>query len=1090
MKRVISIFVFSFMLLFNSYAQHYIFTNYSINNGLSQSVVNCVFQDSRDYIWIGTQNGLNRFNGETFDIFSYDPEDSSSISNNWIYSIAEDNDGNLWIGTKGGLNKYLVAKNRFERITYRTDFPDIIRYCYDIIRLGNGNLLINTPPLISVYNPRNESFNHFYSKLEYDGAVKDVRSPVLEDVDGNVWIGSSKGLSRFSQQTKEFSYFKFTDKDGFVGDVNVSALYRDKKGVVWAGTTSGLYCFNPSSNCFEESKFATGAKGNFTFENCCIRSILEDKNHLIIGTEGRGLFVISSSVNTPLTIQNYTSENSEIGHNIVQSLLIDHSENLWVGTLQGIGKTDLKKKKFNLYRRSNSPNSVDLLGNVIASLYKDDEGTLWVGNWGQGLNLVNRSSGKVEHFSTQLTGNHKIQNDFIHAIFQDSEHQIWLGTRNGLLIFDKPHNQFVPWNKYLNKPDLPSFNHVRIYFIIQDRSLNLWIGTQNGLYRINLGNSTVEVFRKELEVHHRLSANLVYYLLEDTEGLIWIATVGGLDVFNPVTQKVRHYLKEKNGLSDDFVISLCEDKKGRIWIGTDTYVNVFNKKDSTFTYYSRKEGLPNNRIFEIVKDRNDDLWITTGKGLSKFNERNNSFQTFTLEDGLQSLEFNLRAAYACKDGELLLGGMNGFNSFYPDSISKNPYIPNIVFTSFYKTKGNSKEYINLAESKDITLNHDVNSFTIEFAALEYTNPQRNKYSYQMEGISDDWVDIGNRKFVPFSALQAGVYTFKVKGSNNDGVWNNKEISLRIIILPPWWKSNYAYLLYIVLTILCIIIYIKIRESSLRQSKKILEQKVLERTLQIEEQSRLIISKNQELKELNVTKDKFFSIIGHDLGNQFNIIIGFSEVLVADFKNLDARKIENHLTNIYNSSRLAHELLENLLTWAKLQTNAIKYNPELFDVQAKIVNAIDLLEGASAKKNIKIKVATKEEIFVYADVNMFSTVIRNLVANAIKFTQEQGLIVIQLREGDDFCEISVKDNGVGISEEDIHKIFRIDSNHSTQGTNGEKGTGLGLILCKEFIEKHNGKIWVESVVGKGSKFIFTLPRKKICDSHSSSIKSSD
>ncbi len=1079
MKRVISIFVFSFMLLLNSYSQHYIFTNYSINNGLSQSVVNCVFQDSRDYIWIGTQNGLNRFNGETFDIFSYNPEDSVSISNNWIYSVAEDSDGNLWVGTKGGLNKYLVATNKFERITYQTDFPDITRYCYDIIRLGNGNLLINTPPVITVFDPREKSFHHYYSKLEYDGAVKDVRSPSLEDNDGKIWIGSGKGLASFSTKSNEFSYYQFSDEGGIVGDVNISALYRDKKGNIWAGTTSGLFCYNPISNIFEASRFFIGAKGNFTFKNICIRSILEDSNgNIIIGTEGRGMFVFSTSMKIPLTMQNYTSENSEIGHNIVQSLLIDHSQNLWIGTLQGISKTDLKKMKFNLYRRSNSPNSVDLLGNVIASLYKDDEGTLWVGNWGQGLNLVNRSTGKVEHFSTQMTGNHKIQNDFIHAIFQDSDHRIWLGTRDGLLVFDKPRNRFVPWNEYFNKPDLPTFNHVRIYLMIQDRNSNYWIGTQNGLYKINLEKSTVEVFRKELESHHRLSANLVYYLLEDTDGLIWIATVGGLDVYNPSTQNIRHYVKDKNGLSDDFVISLCEDKKGRIWIGTDTYVNVYDKKDSSFTYYSQKEGLPNNRIFEIVKDRNDDIWIATGKGLSKFSERNNSFQTFTLEDGLQSLEFNLRAAYACKDGEMLLGGMNGFNSFYPDSISRNPYIPNVVFTSFYKTKGNTKEYINLAESRDISLNHNVNSFTIEFAALEYTNPQRNKYSYKMEGVSDEWVDIGNRKFVPFSALQAGEYTFKVKGSNNDGVWNNQEISLRITILPPWWKSNYAYLLYFVIIILVIVVFIKIRERNLRQAKKLLEQKVLERTLQIEEQSRLIISKNQELKELNVTKDKFFSIIGHDLGNQFNIIIGFSEVLVSDFKNMDSRKIENHLTNIYNSSRLAHELLDNLLTWAKIQTKAIKYNPEVFDLQAKIADTIEFLEGASAKKSIRIKVANKQQMFVYADVNMFSAVIRNLVSNAIKFTHEQGAIVIQLQGKEDFCEISVKDNGVGISEENIHKIFRIDSNHSTHGTNGEKGTGLGLILCKEFVEQHNGKIWVESVVDKGSRFIFTLPRKKV------------
>jgi signal transduction histidine kinase/streptogramin lyase len=758
----------------------------------------------------------------------------------------------------------------------------------------------------------------------------------------------------------------------------------------------------------------------------------------------------------------------------VQSLLIDRSENLWIGTLQGISKTDLKKKKFQLYRRSNSPNSLDLLGNVIASLYKDEKGILWVGNWGQGLNLVDRNTNRVEHFSTAMSGTHKLPNDFIHVIFEDSDHHIWIGTRNGLLIYDKPKDQFVPWNVYFRNVLLPTLDQVRIYMVIQDKASNYWIGTQNGLYKINLKNSTVEVFRKELDKSHKLSENLVYYLLEDSDGLIWIGTVGGLDVYHPATGKISHYRKGDKGMSDDFVISLCEDSKKRIWIGTDTYVNVFDKKDSTFTYYSKKDGLPNNRIFEIVKDRNDDMWIATGKGLCKFSSKQNRFQTFTLEDGLQSLEFNLRAACVSKDGELLMGGMNGFNAFYPDSIAKNPYIPNLVFTAFYKSKGNVREYVNLEESRDLVLKHNVSSFTIEFAALEYTNPLQNSYAYRMEGISDEWVDIGNRKFVPFSALQAGNYVFRVKGSNNDGVWNDEEISLQITILPPWWKSIYAYLAYLVVIILSIYVFIKVRERNLRQAKAILEQKVQERTLQIEEQSKLIVSQNRELKELNGTKDKFFSIIGHDLGNQFNIIIGFSEMLVSGFKTMVPEKVEKHLTNIYNSSRLAHELLENLLTWAKLQTRAIKFDPVAMDVHAKIVESIEFLESAYTRKQIKIKISSQEGIRVLADVNMFSTVVRNLVANAIKFTHEKGHIVISIRRVDDHCEIAIKDNGVGIPEENIGKIFRIDSNHSTPGTNGEKGTGLGLILCKEFIGKHKGQIRVESEEGKGSRFIFTLP----------------
>lgn len=1024
MKLLFTILIFSLLISVNGYSQQYTFAGYSINEGLSQSVVNCIFQDSKGFVWIGIQNGLNRFNGETFDVFTTNPADTLSISNNWIYAITEDLNGNFWVGTKDGLNKYLPTQNRFEQISWQTDF------LYDVICLKSGNIFINTPPVVSIYSPENNSISHFQSTLEYDGAVKDVKIPVLEDSDGKIWMGSTNGLAAFSLNTEKFSYYTFADnKDDVIEQVNITALFKDKKG------------------------------------------------NLIIGTEGGGLFAVTIQSGNRAKIQNYTTENSDIGHNNVQPLFIDRSDILWIGTLSGISKTDLKPKKFALYRKSNSLHSVDLMGNVIASLYKNDDGMIWVGNWGQGLNLLNRNTSEVEHFSTQHTGNHKLTNDFVHVIFKDSENRIWLGTRNGILIYDKPQNRFIPWYEYFKNPALPAFSNVRINKIIQDKTLNYWIGTQNGLYKIDLQQSDVEVFQNELAGNHHLSANLVYCLLEDADGLNWIATVNGLDVYNPGDKKIHHFKKEKDELSDNLIISLCEDSKSRIWIGTSTFLNVFSKPDSSFFWYTPEHGLPNNNIFEIIKDQNNTMWVATGKGLCRFDEQQNTFHTFTPDDGLQSLEFNLRAACLCPDGEILIGGMNGFNSYYPDSIFKNPYIPKLVFTSFSKTKGSAREIIPVAEKDEVALKFNLSSFTIEFAALEFTNPKKNQYAYQMIGISDEWVEIGNRRFVPFSGLQPEKYTFSVKGSNNDGIWNENKISLGIVVLPPWWRSIYAYIAYVLLVFLLIFTYIKLRLRKLKHDKKILQQKVEERTLQIEEQNRLIVAQNQELKELNLTKDKLFSIIGHDLGNQFNTILGFLEVLISDLKTMDPGKAQYHLTNVYNASQHACDLLENLLTWARMQTNLIEYNPQSFNVNLKITETLELFEGASAKKNIKINANLTEELFIYADVNMFFTVLRNLVANAIKFTQENGTVSISAKRHNNSCEISVNDTGIGIHAENMQKIFSIDSKHKTPGTHGEKGTGLGLVLCREFVEKQNGKIWVESEVGKGSRFSFTLPLKK-------------
>jgi len=800
----------------------------------------------------------------------------------------------------------------------------------------------------------------------------------------------------------------------------------------------------------------------------------DNKNNLLIGTEGNGLYFILKKENNTFEITNHTNINSGIGHDIVQPMLIDKSENLWVGTLRGVSKTDLKQKKFRLFRNNNLPGSTPLLGNVIAGLFKNDDGIIWVGNWGQGLNLLNPETGEVEHFSTQYEGNYHLTNDFVHVIFKDKQKNIWIGTRDGIFIYNKTSKRFVLWTEYFNLSEFPTFENTRIYDIIQSKTGDIWVASSNGLHRFNLSESKQELFHADADSGHRLGANLIYSILEDSEGLIWVATINGLDVYNPRTSQIQHFTKETDGISSNFLISLAEDIDGKIWVGSNAYINIYDKTSGEFSYMGKEEGLPSNYIYEIQKDKNDDLWLATGNGLCCFDTKNEKLEIFTQEDGLQGLEFNLRASYACPDGQLLFGGMNGFNTFYPNSIADNPHYPDLVFTSFSKISDGGIEYINMENTKKVVLNHKVHSFTIEFAALEYTNAENNNYFYKMEGISDDWMNIGTRNFMPFFALSSGEYTFWVKGSNNDDRWNNNAISLEIIIQPPWWKSKYAYWIYTFLIVLLFVVFIKLRERRLKQDKRELERKVRERTAQIEEQNRIISSKNDELNELNRTKDKFFSIIGHDLGNHFNIILGFTEVLQSGFRKLKSKEIEKHLYNINKSSEQAHDLLGNLLTWSRLQQNAIHFYPVEFDVNAEIRKLIVFHEEAALKKNILIEVFTKEEIIVKADLNMFASILRNLVANAIKFTHIDGEIQIRTFLKGRFCVIQVKDTGVGIPKTDIDNIFRIDSNVSTKGTEGEKGTGLGLVLCKEFVEKHGAQIRVESELEEGSVFVFTLP----------------
>lgn len=1085
-KRLIT-FCVAIMLSLPGFSQQLFFSHYSIEEGLSQSVVNCLLQDSKGFIWIGTQNGLNRFNGYSFEVFTSNPNDTNTISNNWIYSIDEDPEGNLWIGTKGGVNKFIRKEKKFRRLYYKTGYRyDVSLYPYDARVARNGDILINTPPVLTIFNPGKKTFRHYTSPLGYDAAVKDIHTPVIEDSEGLVWIASTRGLMSFNRTTKKFTaYLQDRKNINSVSDNRTTALFEDKKGDIWVGTESGLNVFNKTTGIFR--KYFNAPGDEFSLSSNVIRAITGDKaGNMWIGTEGGGLNKMSASKEGRTIFERFKSESSGLSHNIVLDLIIDKSENLWAGTLQGISKTDLKRRKFDLYRKNDSPNSVDLLGNVIASIYKDENGILWIGNWGQGLNLYNRKTGNVEHFSSRLTGNHYLPNDFVHVIFEDKDKNIWIGTRDGILIYDNSRHCFSRIAEFFGNQKLPDFRGVRIYMIIQDRNRDFWIATQSGLFRLGLKNATLEHFSLEGPPDQRISANLVYSLLEDREGLIWIATVNGLDVYSPATGLMRHYRQIKgsaNSLCDNFVISLCEDHKGAIWIGTSSYVTKFVIKDSSFICFSQENGLPNNRIFEIAEDNNNTLWFATGRGLSRLDTITNTFRTYSVEEGLQSLEFNIRASYKSRDGEMFFGGMNGFNSFYPDALNDNSYIPPVVFTSFYKTKSGINEFINLENTPDIRLNYNDNSFTIEFAALEFTNPQKNRYAYMMEGIADEWIDIGNRHFITFSNLPPGKYVFKVRGSNNDGIWNESWKSLNIVIMPPWWKSKVAYAAYALIAIFLVVIYTRLRIRKLTQMKKFLEEKVRLRTRQIEEQKSEILDKNEalsnlnkELEDINATKDRFFSIIAHDLRNPFNSIIGLSDIVLYNYHNYDSEKIKKSISDIKDASKQAHELLQNLLLWSRSQTGSIGFQPVEIDLNSIITENIELLKSQAQKKSIELTSLVNDKYRVSGDINMIETILRNLLTNAIKFTPQNGRISISAVETENYHEITVKDNGVGISPENISRLFRIDNKYSTKGTEMERGSGIGLILCKEFVEKHGGEIRVESKLNAGSKFKFTLPKK--------------
>jgi signal transduction histidine kinase len=759
-----------------------------------------------------------------------------------------------------------------------------------------------------------------------------------------------------------------------------------------------------------------------------------------------------------------------ISHDIVYSLHEDRSGNLWIGTIAGIDKIDLKKKKFRHYKMSANPDAVQLSDNVIGSIYKDLDGKLWIGTWNKGLNVYDRSTRSIEYYSSEFSDNRHISGNNIHVIFRDSKSRIWLGTRNGVSIFDRDRKRFILLQDYFNMETAGYFIGNRVYCIIEDSFGKIWIGTGNGIFVLDHERKTARVIRASDTGPFHISSNLVYSLLEDRDNNIWIATSNGLDQYIPALDIIRHYTRKaegKNTLCDNYIISLCEDKTGNLWIGTSSGINKFNREDSVFTCYSMKDGLPSNIIYDILEDNRNDLWFTTGNGLARYNPDSDTISAYTLEEGVQGMEFNIKAVFKGEDGELFFGGMDGFISFNPDSLSGNTYIPPIKITSFEKENNGIRSKLSVYED-EIDLTFRDYSFTIEFSALDFSDPVKNQYAYQLEPLSDKWINIGNRRFVHFTNLPPGKYVFRVKGTNNDGLWNTTGTGITINIAPPWWKSKYALASYIVMAVIGVVFLMKSRERKLVEEKKILELKVRERTDEI-------VRQKDKLDELNSTKDKFFSILAHDLKSPFSSLYSMSELLSSGYDTLDEPDRKTGLLKINKLAELIFRLLENLLMWSRSQQGGIEFSPIPFNLSRLVEVNVNLHKLTAQEKGVLLQNKVEGEILAFGDLEMINTVVRNLISNAVKFTPGNKAVTVEIIEDSGFFEVLVKDQGVGISPENMLKLFHIDVKYKTTGTAGETGTGLGLVICREFVEKNGGKIWCESREHFGTTFHFSIPR---------------
>ncbi|MDM8515678.1 two-component regulator propeller domain-containing protein [Desulfobacterales bacterium HSG16] len=1104
-----SLFIFlSFAL--NLYAEHdgLKFERISLSEGLSQSTVFGITQDNRGFMWFGTRNGLNRYDGYQFTIFEKNLSDSNSLSNNFVWSLIKDRKGYIWIGTHGG------GLDRFD--------------------------------------PETEKFTHFkndpanQNSLSHDTVVN-----VMEDSAGRIWICTDGGgLNRLNPATGNFIRYRHDPADSSsISGNRVWALAEDRQGTIWAGTSeSGLNSFDPATEKF--TRYVHDPENENSLSHNAVWSILEDKNdNLWIGTFGGGLNRFDRKNNFFLHYQHdendpeslpddyvwtvfadsdeniYVGMNDglaifdpqkkifthyphipnkpdTIGGNQVKRIFEDNSGIIWIGTyFGGISKLDRKKEKFALLR--NDPDNPDsLINNAVYSIYEDDSDTLWIATNGGGVSRLYPKTDKFSHYAHDPNNSDSISTNAAMCITGDKNGFLWIGTFAGGL--NRLNPETGKFTRFRHKKNQNSLSSDTIFSIYEDKFGMLWIGTwKGGLDRFDPTTSTFVNYKNEHENSESVGHNFIQQIYEDSRNRLWVGTAGsGLDLFDRTEEKFEHLEhdpKNEESISDNNVYALFEDSKGFLWVGTGNGLNRLNTDTKKFTRYSTQDGLPSGTIMGILKDDRSNLWISTKNGLCKFNTVTKIFRNYDSFDGLQGREFIAGSAFKTRGNKMFFGGINGLNCFYPENVRDNSFKPPVVLTNI--------KILNLPAAlkkpafavNNLSLTWKDNIISFEFAALNYSNTKKNMYAYMMEGFDNNWTYTNSAmRNARYTNLDPGRYIFKVKAANNDGVWNEQGKSVELIISPPWWDSAWFIVSVTVFFVLLAFGIYLMRIKSVKAHKQKLETLVNERTCELAESNaqlqQEIIERKRIESQLRTARDaaevashaksEFLANMSHEIRTPMNAILGFTEILS---ELLTERKQKLYLSNVMSAGKSLLTLINDILDLSKIEAGKLTIECNSFNPHSLFMEIKSIFSQKSSEKGLDLIIDIDEELpmFLLLDEIRLRQVIFNLIGNAVKFT-DAGYIRLSVgffRTSDDKNKIdfvfSVEDTGIGISEEQQIAIFGKFEQQKGQSHAIYGGTGLGLAITKRLLEIMNGSISVKSELEKGSRFVVKIRDVEIC-----------
>jgi ligand-binding sensor domain-containing protein/signal transduction histidine kinase len=854
----------------------------SIEHGLSQSSVRVIFQDSRGFLWFGTEDGLNRYDGYNFKVFKHEPSNPNSISDGWITAITEDHNGILWVGTRlGGLNRYDPFSGKFTQYKHRDEVPTSLAdnhitalFVDQANRLWVGTLsgldrfkseqedFFHYPYIIplpgadsgNIDNPDTESTSDSFDNqpgapTQLDKLSSNKISTIYQDSLGRFWIGTSDaGLNRFDEQSGTFTVYQnivivnegttITGENTIISSNRITAITEDVRGDLWIGTLEGLNHFDPETEQFI-SYFHDKNDPNSIAENSINVLQTDSSGNLWIGTSN-GLDRLGKDRSQFMHYQNDPSFSRSLSSNFILSIFEDRGGVMWFGTYGGgVNKYDRQRDTFTYYR--NDPeNPKSLSANLIFPIFVDHEGLAWIGTAGNGLNRFNWRTGENKRYLNNPNASNSLGSNWLVSIFEDSDGILWIGTKDSLDRFDAMRNTFSHYRHDPSNPDSISANFV--YTIYEDSKQQLWLGTFTGLDRFDKETDVFTHYRTDPNDLSTLSGNRPLAIHEDREGNIWVGTsesgLNRLDLQTNQFTRYRHDPENRQSLSSDSILSIYEDTKGRLWIGTaGGGLNLYHSETDSFTYYLEKDGLPNGFVYGILEDDLGHLWLSTNFGISRFDPDTETFRNFDAGDGLQSNEFNSSAYAKGQDGEFYFGGINGLTVFHPANITDSPYVPPVTLTSL--TQGDQSIAIDTSveTAQDLTFEWPQNSFEFEFAALSYSQPNKNRYAYFLEGFDTNWHFIGTKRDGRYTNIPGGTYTLLLKAANSDGVWSETPTRINITIIPPYWQTTPFRILVAVISLAVVAGGFRLRTKTIQDRNRQLERLVRERTFALEERNR-------------------------------------------------------------------------------------------------------------------------------------------------------------------------------------------------------------------------------------------------------------